>query len=64
MKLNLKNIDFDAVITSPIVLWIVSTRHRAAGIQVVSGWKAKLKALGGLFWVTKRDTDQTGGLVK
>ena len=24
MKLNLKNIDFDAVITSPIVLWIIS----------------------------------------
>ena len=41
------------------------TRHRAAlGITVVSGWKAKLKALDEFFWTTKRDTDQTGGLVK
>ena len=39
-------------------------RNYFAGEQVISDWKAKLKALGELFWVTTKDTDQTGGLVK
>ena len=35
------------------------------GEQVVSGWREKLRELGRLFWVTKKDTDSaTGGLVK
>ncbi len=40
-------------------------RNYFAGEQVVSGWREKLRELGRLFWVTKKDTDSaTGGLVK
>ena len=39
-------------------------RNYFAGEQVVSGWRGKLRELGRLFWVTKKDTEPTGGLVK
>lgn len=40
-------------------------RNYFAGEQVVSGWREKLRELGRLFWVTKKDTDSAaGGLVK
>lgn len=34
-----------------------------AGEQVITGWRAWFKALGSLFWVTRRESD-AGGLVK
>ena len=39
-------------------------RNYFAGEQVVSGWRGKLRELGRLFWVTKKDTESSGGLLK
>ncbi|MBQ7154637.1 MAG: diadenylate cyclase CdaA [Synergistaceae bacterium] len=40
-------------------------RNYFAGEQVISGWKARLREIGGLFWTSRKEAaNEAGGLVK